>query len=228
VVRGAARDEGVVLDAVEVRALLQEQVELLVAGMGKERAHEARAQRRLGDVHAALADRVHRDHRLHERQLRGREAGHVLARARHPEAEAGQGSHGQPQGGDGIEAMGQGDVGQAQGHAEHDLRGEADEAALLGPGQDVDVGQRRTHRRAKVLDQVLLEDLLARGVVVRPGTAPRVVVRHQHQPLQRVAGHREDVVVPGGSPRERAQALALDQHHRLALRMLAAGGRASA
>src|SRR5437899_7087549 len=43
VVGGTARDEGVVLDAVEVRALLQEVVELLVARVGEEGAYEGGA-----------------------------------------------------------------------------------------------------------------------------------------------------------------------------------------
>jgi hypothetical protein len=46
-------------------------------------------------------------------------------------------------------------------------------------------------------------------------------VGHQHQPLQRIARHGEDVVIPGRAPSERAQALALDKDHGLAPRILA-------
>ena len=60
-----------------------------------------------------------------------------------PKRKPASGARARPEGGHRVEAVGQGDVGQAQGDAEHDLRGEADEAALLRTGQDVDVGQRR-------------------------------------------------------------------------------------
>src|SRR4029453_15067242 len=67
-----------------------------------------------------------------------------------PKRKPARGARARPRAGIPRGAGGQGDVGQAQRDAEHDLRGKADEAALLGPGQNVDVGEGGTPRRAQV------------------------------------------------------------------------------
>ena len=190
---------------------------------GQERARERCAQRAVRDVEAALAHRVHGNGSLDQVQLVGGQLPHVLARAGHAEAEERQGNEKQRETADGVGAVRPGHVGECQAHAQRHLRREADQAALLRAGQEVRVRERRPPRSAQRRHQVLLDDLLAGGVVVGAGAAPRVVVRHQHQSLGTFAGHCERVVEAGGAPREGTEPLAPHHHDRVV-----AGGRRGA
>ena len=194
VVRGAAGEKAVVLDAVQVGGFFEQVIQTVVAGERNEGAHKIGAQARAGDIHAPFADRVHRNDGLGPRQLVRAEALDIDARAGHAKAVLGE-RDGDERDQSFDHAAGLvGEIRRHQAGGEQALRYEPDQPAFFGAGQDVGVRQRRRLRPPQVFEQVLLQDLLAGGVVVGPRPAPGIEVRHQHQLVFRAPRHGEDVV----------------------------------
>ena len=213
-VGGAAREKVVVLDAVQMGCLLQQVVDRVVVSKWNQDMQKVCAHRAAGDVQPTVAHRVDGHHPPDAAQLVGRECLHVLARARDAEAVAGERCQRDREGAVQPVLLRERQIRGLQAEREQDLRREPDQPALLGAGHEVGVGQRGPAGGTQVGEEVLLEDLFAGRVVVRAGTAPGVVVRHQDDAVLARARHGEQVVPAGRTDRERGKALALDDDAR--------------
>src|SRR3990172_5218830 len=143
-----------------------------------------------------------------------RQRPHVLARARDAEAVAREWAEGEGHRRVDPVPLGEGQVGGHEAEGEQHLRHHPHEPALLGAGQEVRPSQHGPPLGPEVREKVLLEDLLARRVVVGARAAPGVVVRHEDDALGALAGYGEDVVEARRAQGPAGEALALDDDAR--------------